>query len=103
MIVFRICAVRLFFVWLFFVYVFFRSGTQFSCACGNAHFLGEGVVWQTRVCSPACCQVVVLYRKPSDSLPARREPTPGCKQSRPGRTRVVTTGVHDTAVIEIHQ
>ena len=41
MIVFRICAVRLFFVW-FFVHVFFRSGTQFPCACGNAHFLRGG-------------------------------------------------------------
>ena len=36
-------------------------------------------VWQTRVCGLACCQVVVLYRKRTDSLPAWQEPTPGCK------------------------
>ena len=59
-------------------------------------------VWRTRVCGPACCQMAVLYRKPTVSLPARQEPTPGCKQSRPGRTWFVTTGVYHTTIIRIN-
>ena len=60
------------------------------------------ILWRTRVCGPACCQMAVLYRKPTVSLPARQEPTPGCKQSRPGRTWFVTTGVYHTTIIRIN-
>ena len=84
LIVFRICAVRLFFVSMFMCF----SGLEmnFPVRVETHFFFREGVVWRTRVCGPACCQMAVLYRKPTVSLPARQEPTPGCKQSQPGRT-----------------
>ena len=93
LIVFRICAVRLFFVICSCIFQVWKTGTQLPCACGNM-FNGEGVVWQARVCSPVCCQVVMLYRKPSDSEPtSKRGPRP--RYRPPGKCppyRYETTG-----------